>query len=523
MTNLFARVARWSVLTLTTLCVLLVWPLRSVADEPAAAPVKAAASTVEDRWYVMQLMGSKAGYVHTIERTEGDTITTSSILKLAIKRELLAIEISVESEFVETVGGKPIRMKVTQTLSKSPVVEETIFGEKEWTITSTQNGRKTSRTREPIKGEWLAMAAADRYVEAELKKGSKEIVVRTIDPQDGGSAITITRKIGGNEIVEVLGRTVPAVMWTSTVDKYPGIKSKEFVDASGKTVRSEVNFGGMKMVQILADKELALLDNKAPELLLSMMIQIVPGIDNPREVRRLTYIVSVDEDDLPDMPSVGAQRFTRIDAKSGRIVVDLDANSAGTEADKANTEFTRPSKMIGSDDPKIIEIARSALAASGDKQPKTRSTSETAEVLRLFVYGYISKKDMSVGFATAGEVARTKTGDCTEHGVLLAALLRASGIPSRVCTGVVYLPEIEAPGGKTMKDIFGYHMWTQALLPTAKDPSKLEWVDLDATLPKAFDAAHITIGVASLADDATENFLITTAPLIGRLKVKLDK
>ena len=35
-----------------------------------------------------------------------------------------------------------------------------------------------------------------------------------------------------------------------------------------------------------------------------------------------------------------------------------------------------------------------------------------------------------------------------------------------------------------------------------------------------FDATHITLGVSALADGDTQNYLVTMAPLIGRLVVK---
>ena len=44
-------------------------------------------------------------------------------------------------------------------------------------------------------------------------------------------------------------------------------------------------------------------------------------------------------------------------------------------------------------------------------------------------------------------------------GVLLAAMLRAAEIPSRVAVGVIY---VERFAGE--RDVFGYHMWTQALI-----------------------------------------------------------
>ncbi|NBU87363.1 MAG: transglutaminase domain-containing protein, partial [Verrucomicrobia bacterium] len=69
-------------------------------------------------------------------------------------------------------------------------------------------------------------------------------------------------------------------------------------------------------------------------------------------------------------------------------------------------------------------------------------------------------KNYGVGFATASEVARNKEGDCTEHSMLLAALGRALGIPTRVATGLVYADEFEGE-----KDVLVYHMWNQFYHP----------------------------------------------------------
>ena len=112
--------------------------------------------------------------------------------------------------------------------------------------------------------------------------------------------------------------------------------------------------------------------------------------------------------------------------------------------------------------------------------------------------------------ATASEVARSKSGDCTEHGILLAALLRAKKIPSRVVTGLVYANSLKG---------FGGHMWTEAYL-------KGRWIPLDATLAQGHgDAIHLKTGDSALEDSSAlpvESFL----PLIhtiGRTKLSVEK
>ena len=118
---------------------------------------------------------------------------------------------------------------------------------------------------------------------------------------------------------------------------------------------------------------------------------------------------------------------------------------------------------------------------------------------------------MSVGLASASEVAQTKTGDCTEHGVLLAALLQANGIPARVASGLVYIDRF-----MDRRNVFGYHMWTQAWIDD-------RWVDLDGTFPPqiVFDAAHITLNATNMEDGAT-NDMINMIPLFGKLRIQVE-
>jgi transglutaminase-like putative cysteine protease len=93
--------------------------------------------------------------------------------------------------------------------------------------------------------------------------------------------------------------------------------------------------------------------------------------------------------------------------------------------------------------------------------------------------------------------------------VLLCALLRAGGVPARVASGLVY-----ADGMLGEQAIFGWHMWTQALIDG-------KWVDFDATLPNRYDAAHVLTGTSSLADGAGSSDLAAVMMLIGNLEIEI--
>ena len=108
------------------------------------------------------------------------------------------------------------------------------------------------------------------------------------------------------------------------------------------------------------------------------------------------------------------------------------------------------------------------------------------------------------------EGARAAEGDCTEHATLLCAMLRADGIPARVGSGLIYADRFAGE-----EEIFGYHMWTQALLEI---DGQERWVDLDPTLPsRAFDATHIAVATSSLAAGAID----AGAPVIERVDMLL--
>ena len=66
-------------------------------------------------------------------------------------------------------------------------------------------------------------------------------------------------------------------------------------------------------------------------------------------------------------------------------------------------------------------------------------------------------------------MARTGSGDCTEHAVLLTALARANGIPARVVFGMLLIETDDA--------VHAYgHAWTEV-------HAEGRWQVLDATLP----------------------------------------
>jgi hypothetical protein len=81
--------------------------------------------------------------------------------------------------------------------------------------------------------------------------------------------------------------------------------------------------------------------------------------------------------------------------------------------------------------------------------------------LEQFVHDYIVDKNSAHGFDVASMVARSRAGDCTEHAVLLTALLRMYGYPARTVTGLyVSLEEPVLAYGHAWVEYYGDDGWT---------------------------------------------------------------
>ncbi len=471
-------------------------------------PFAVASGQDTERYYIMQLGAERAGWMREASVASDGTITTSASMEFNVKRGPIEIRVTIETEFVETEAHEPVSMRAKQVMGALPVETSYRFTADGVEVTTTQSGRTTTSLQPVPGGEWVTPARASELMAQALEAGETSVSLTVLDPSLGLAPISTTRSEIEPATIEVLGKAVPGYRSSSVSSIAPGSVSEEFIDREGNLLRSTTTFGGLEITTIAAERELALAEIDPPEMMRSTFIEPDRVIKRPRETRRAVYLVTSRQGPLEDLPETSSQRVERVDDRTVRVTVTADRlttiGGAPTKADLAS------STMIACDDDAVVAlVSRSGVG-------RDAPSSVRAEAHRRFVHGFIDEKSLGVGFATASEVARTRVGDCSEHAALLAAVLRADGIPSRVVSGLVYARDFIGS-----KDIFGYHMWTQAYVDTPEGP---RWVDLDATLPDgvAYDAAHITLDVSNLSDGDTINAMLALAPLMGRLDIAIE-
>lgn len=504
-------------------------------------PAATAENPAEEDWFVLLNGEDRIGYMHITEATaDNGDITSGQTIKIVMARAGTRVEIEVGSSFVESAEGEPITARSTMTMGGVPIVTEVEFGEKALKVTSGQGGRMNTTMKRPIEGDWMPPAAMGRYVQAQLAAGAQTIETRTVDVSSGLTPIDMTMQVRGQEDVEVYGKVVPAIVWDATASVMPGVAMREYVDDEGKSIKSTIPLmPGMEITVLRADKALALSELTPAEMMAQTFVVPSRKIEKPRELKRANYVLRLKggagDVSLPDLRSQYV--YNPGDTEAGVIIVTEDGHfPAGMPhrdfAEDDLERYLRASPVLNHEDPELWELVSKWETNNPRVADKTEKPSAyaVALVMRDAVYDLIQKKDLSVGFATASDVARTKQGDCTEHAVLLAALLRGVDIPSRCVSGLVYADQFAGHEG-----IFGYHMWTQAWIANEKPSGGFgdgdglgpggggRWIDFDATLPDGvrFDATHIALSVSDMNDGVMGNDMAALLPLLGNLEIEV--
>ena len=474
-----------------------------------ARDARAGWKTVAERWWVQELGGKPCGrMVERLEEGDGDDagrVRTSSRVELRFRRAGQETRVELESVFVETKAGEPVEASVAQ--GGGAAVRYRFAKDAGAWVATIDRGAAGVGERKMIEGDFLTPRAASALVAARHEAGAAEIGFRAIDVQSGLSVA---------EIVMTRGAVDGARTRYATRNSLVPVVGSELLDAEGRSVETTVDFPGLgEFRSRLADKAAADLAYEAAtfDLLVGTFVKTA-AIARYDEVSRLVFTVRADADGGVDLPSEGAQVARRIDARTQRVEVDVMRGSAPAAGDATDERWLRTTELLDFKS----EPVRGLLAKA--KLPKDGDAYRDAEALRRLVFRHLRRKDLATAFGSASEAARTQGGDCTEHAVLLAALLRAKGIPSRVASGLVYVPAMAGQGPG-----FGWHLWTQALVGAPDGGKERVWLDLDATLGgggRGYHAAHILVATSDLAGGATDPAFARAVGMIGGVAIELD-
>lgn len=417
---------------------------------------------------------------------------------LRVGRDGAVTEIRIKWELLESADGVPIECTVEQQVGAAPTRTHAEFAADAVRARTTGGGREVTQQLPALPAGCLGPAASGRYIDSQRGAGSSRIECTTIDPASGLGPVGIV--------------SVPAPgerCWSTTTTIVPTAMT-ECLDEKGEVARAESRLGIGLFVLTRMDRARA----QAPlpggaagvDVLRRSVVEVRPPADALLGAQRAVVSVSARSGSLPPLPSSGAQRVDAAPgAASARVSVDASLGSAPAEGDASDPRYRTASPIIDSDDVRIREAVERELSAVPARD------AARADALRAFVHRHITGKDLASVFASASRVMRERSGDCTEHAVLLAAMLRAAGIPSRLAAGVVYAREFAGVRG-----CYAWHMWTQALIDG-------QWRDLDATLAdRPFHAGHILVATGAQEGPSIDPVFAGMVMSVGNLSISVE-
>ncbi len=483
------------------------------APEPQSVGEKHALAPAET-WDVVTMNGARVGSIHTVrERVESadrPLWRTTSTTRLEIKRfgQPTVQETRVSS--VEGDDGELASFSSESALGAGPVTSQgsvekgrlrmtlQVAGgdntaEQPWDVANLGfDGVNKSLLRQPLgPGEKRSLKAMAPGLDKPLLT-SIELAARDWEEVTLAGAKQRLLRVDAKQVLPG-GAPLKVVFWC---------------DETGDVLKAELLPG---MIAERTTRDIALgtsggSQNAALDLGFDTMVRVTGKRGDLHRARRVVYRVQLADGEPGEVfAECGTQHVAATDdPRVAQVtVVAADQTSAEFAPDKAapsDSERTA-NLLVQSDDERIKALAVEAI---GD----ATTAHDQAARLEKFVRGYIQQANFSQAFATAAEVAEKRRGDCTEYAVLLAALARASEIPSRVAVGLVYTHTAGEPG-------LAFHMWNELYVDG-------QWLPYDATLALGgAGPGHLKLSHSSLADGEALSSFLPVIQVMGRLNVEV--
>ena len=479
-------------------------PSSVVSSAVSTAAERRAKLLNREEWDVYYVGGARLGYGVTrwlAVPNQPELIKAEGQLRLSVKRfgEDSVSEVTMSQ--VESADGQVSSFESIARLGPTPSVVRGQYADGEMKI-STTAGDEPARLSTL---QWPRDARGFFGVEEELLcrplQPGQSRRLSTLMPVFNQVA-TVELRALDFEMVELLD-TRRELLRIETTTRLSGAQALDgilWTDREGaiyKSVTTAVNQTAYRTTKAIA------LRGSSAEVLdlgnVSLVRVSQPLVDIHRKKAQRYRLQLSDADPARVFASDESQQLTAVDGHTADVLVRAVRPGPNppenvAEADPADR---LPNSFIQSEDPRIKAMADKA---AGDE----RDPWQTAVALERFVHQQVAEKNYSQTFATAAEVAQSLEGDCTEHAVLLAALLRAKGLPARVAIGLVYVPSSQA---------FGFHMWTEVLVDG-------RWIGIDGTLGLGgIGAGHLKLTTSSLQDSSALASLLPVAQVLGKLKI----
>jgi len=420
--------------------------------------------------------GEKIGYVETkeIPKIDGYEINQRMVIEVIMlgEKKVVSAQTIVNTD-------KDFRLRNFDFILNSPDQKISLKGER---IGTKLKIYYKDREEEIELGEtaFLPVTLEAFLKEKEIKKGEK-ISFKMFDPsvKQVADAILFYK---GEEKIDYKNKKIKASLYEY---EFAGITQRIYIK-DGEIIKEELPFD---MVLLKEDKREAIKISEKPIDLLFKYAVKPTGKKINLNAKRILYTISNINPEILDL-EFGNQKL-----------MEKGNDYAIVEVKKPEIEFVKEinlsedlKKYLGSS--LFVQPDNKEIRDSAKKWAKGEDFTQKSKILLYKVYNYLSKEP-SVTIPSAIEVLNSKKGDCNEHSILYASLLRSIEIPCEIVVGLIY-----------QEGFFWYHAWNVVYLN--------KWIFVDPTYSE-FPASplHIMLKIGEIEKQAE------IAPIVGKIKIEV--
>jgi hypothetical protein len=508
---------------------------------------------LEEQWCSLLLEGITVGLIHqTSWRTAEGLVRSEVEQTMEIRRFGVPFSMTQSDVWIEGKDGSLVSMSSELDMNgQSQLVEAEVAGGD--MRVRIRRGGAGEEVLLPFEEQPRGVFAVGQQIVAVLSVGSAEgeLEYRLFSPETMKIETFDLRVLGPGELTDSLGRAHRGLLVEERISSLPGVVTTEVYNQQAELLYSRTPVGlELEILRLEGDPR----EERVGKPVAEPGRGTSPGSGQQEEFAAVFDVASltVPVEGLGGLPLESIEALTVRFRGSGVAVLgeavrraeeDLapseeggvrtdsgelplrtvsareDAGGEVTELDLRLVRQPMPDGLVSSpgasippeaeaylgggfhlnlEDPRLARLLDRCSAEHGGG---TVDRAEAIRCLEQLVNRYIQKKSLAYGFADLEEVLSRREGDCTEHALLLVALLRKSGIPSRLAYGLI-LTEIGFIG----------HAWVEAY-------GAGRWYWLDPSFPDGRPyGLKIRLGVMDPAEPIWASLSLALLQVVGTVK-----
>jgi transglutaminase-like putative cysteine protease len=480
-----------SLVLLTWAAVMAALVIRSLPPRAIPAPPsRPLPAEAREDWHSIYSGGAKIGYSHRVRTptADGFVVRADASMEIRLMNEAQRVRTHIVAETDRALSLRHFAFRL-----RSGTIDFEISGTVREGTLELVSGTLGKQTLDlPSDAPMTLSETLQDFLGQQTLETGTTLRYSLFDPVSGAPA-TVSLTVGPLEQIILPSGPRSA----HRVDQeFRGAHFRLWVEPDGSIVKEEGPLGFTLVREPDRSAALGGIDGGGGvDLAAAAAIPVARAIDSPRSTRRLRLRILEAPEQLPlsfpprqriegselliERDELGAVRSFALPARETRFADDL-----------------RATPFLQIDDPGVLARSREILGAEHDAEHAARAFLD-------WVYQSLAKVP-TISVPNAVQVLDQRKGDCNEHAVLYAALARAAGLPTRIASGVVYMPgDGDDPGA------FYYHAWNEVWLGG--------WVAVDPTFGQfPADATHVKLAEGGLDHD------VSLIGVIGHLRFGVE-